>query len=245
MSDPTRSTFTIDAAGVTDTGNTRPSNQDHFLATGDLLAVADGMGDVGNGERASRLAIETLQQAFVANPTAIGLVEAVAQANEAIREVAAAEPDGSTWGTTLAAAARVGSGDDDRLVVINVGDSRVYRFRRGSLELLSTDHSRVADLVRAGEITIDEAADHPERHILTSALGVNDSTAPSVSHLRPEPGDRVLVCSDGLFNEVSAPELVAVLGASPGPAGAAAELVERAKANGGSDNVTVVVADVH
>lgn len=238
--------YTIDTAGVTDVGNVRPANEDHFLTGGDLFAVADGMGGLGHGGRASRLAIETLQAAFVANPTAEGLVGAVAEANSAIRERASAEASEQTWGTTLAAVARVGAGagDDDRLVVVNVGDSRVYLCRDGELQLLSADHSRVADLVRAGEITPAEASGHPERHVLTSALGVTELVAPSVNHTRPRPGDRLLLCSDGLFNEVPEPDIAALLG-SPDPARPVADrLVAEAKANGGSDNVTVVVADI-
>ncbi len=240
------STYRIETAGVTDIGNVRPANEDHFLSGGDLFAVADGMGGVGNGDRASRLAIETLQAVFGATPTAQGLVAAVAEANRAIRERAGSESSDQTWGTTLAAVARVGSGagGDDRLVVVNVGDSRVYLFRDGELQRLSADHSRVADLVRAGEITPAEAVDHPERHILTSALGVTDTVAPSVNHTRPRPGDRLLLCSDGLFNEVPEPDIATLLG-SDEPAQVVADgLVAKAKANGGSDNVTVVIADI-
>ncbi|MEM9563505.1 MAG: protein phosphatase 2C domain-containing protein [Actinomycetota bacterium] len=240
------STFTIETAGVTDTGNVRPSNEDHYLAGGDLFAVADGMGGLGNGERASRLAIETLQEAFAEQPTAVGLVEAVARANTAVNEAAATEagPDERPWGTTLAAVARVGSDDDDRLVVVNVGDSRVYLHRDGALTRLSSDHSRVADLVRAGEISEAEAAAHPERHVLTLALGVSASVAPSVNHVRPRPGDRLLLCSDGLFNEVPSGDIAAALGSDGRPSDVADGLVAQAKANGGGDNVTVVVADV-
>lgn len=238
------SPFTIETAGVTDTGNVRPSNEDHFLAGGDLFAVADGMGGFGQGDRASRLAIDVLGQAFRATPTAAGLVEAVGAANSQLRQQAEAEPVEQTWGTTLAAVARVGSGEDDRLVVVNVGDSRVYLFRDGEMRLLSTDHSQVADLVRAGEITAAEASDHPERHVLTSAIGVTERVVPSVNHTRPQPGDRLLLCSDGLFNEVPEADIATALGADQPAARVADGLVATAKANGGSDNVTVVVADV-
>ncbi len=238
------STFTIETAGVTDTGNVRPSNEDHFLTGGDLFAVADGMGGLGQGDRASRLAIDVLRQGFTTTPTAAGLVEAVAAANDELRSKAAAEPGEQTWGTTLAAVARVGAGDDDRLVVVNVGDSRVYLFRDGELHLLSADHSRVADLVRAGEITAAEANEHPERHVLTSAIGVMERVVPSVNHTRPRPGDRLLLCSDGLFNEVPEATIAAVLGTDEGAARVADQLVATAKSNGGSDNVTVVVADI-
>lgn len=238
------SAFTIETAGVTDVGNVRPSNEDHYLAGGALFAVADGMGGLGQGEQASRLAIDVLQRAFTTDPTAAGLVEAVAQANTELQRNAAAEAGDQVWGTTLAAVARVGKVDDDRLVIVNVGDSRVYLFRDGVLELLSADHSRVADLVRAGEITAAEASDHPERHVLTSAIGVTERVVPSVNHIRPSPGDRLLLCSDGLFNEVSEAVISAALGSGQPPRQVADRLVAQAKENGGSDNVTVVVADV-
>jgi protein phosphatase len=238
------STLHIHPAGATDIGNVRETNEDHFLAEGDLVAVADGMGGHGRGQIASRVAIEALQRAFAADPSATGLVEAVRRANTAVVELADPDPDGPGIGTTIAAVARVGGADDDRLVVVNVGDTRVYLHRAGVLTRLSDDHSLVADLVRAGEITEEEAAGHPERHVLTLALGVERSVVPAVNHARPRPGDRVLVCSDGLFNELS-PERIAATLTDVGAAEAAVEaLVAEAKANGGADNITVVVLDV-
>jgi protein phosphatase len=238
------STFTIDTAGVTDIGNVREANEDHFLTGGDLFAVADGMGGEGNGEIASRVAIEALQEAFADEPTAAGLVEAVRRANAAVLARSEAEPEPTRMGTTIAAVARVGSADDDRLVVVNVGDSRVYLFREGRLTRLSSDHSRVADLVRAGEITEEEAVGHPERHMLTHAIGIDGSVTPHVNHTRPRPGDRLLLCSDGLFNEVPVVEIGAALAETEQPDEAAVQLVALANQHGGSDNVTAVVLDV-
>lgn len=236
--------LTIDAAGATDTGLVRATNEDHHLIGAGLFAVADGMGGAANGQVASRLATETLQRAFSAEPTASGLVAAVRQANEAIRDRAGNEPDQPPFGTTIGAVARVGGPDDERFVTVNVGDTRIYLLRDGQLTQLSSDHSRVADLVRAGEITASEAAEHPERHVLTSALGVVDAVAPAVNHVRPEPGDRLILCSDGLFNELTEEAIAATAARHDDLDRAARDLIDQAKASGGADNITVVLVEV-
>ncbi|MEM8925528.1 MAG: protein phosphatase 2C domain-containing protein [Actinomycetota bacterium] len=234
---------TITPAGVTDAGHVRPVNQDCFGADDDLFVVADGMGDQGRGETASRLATAALRASFAADPTATGLIRAVSAANTAVWERAQSEPQLAGMGTTIAAVARVGD-DGDRLVVVNVGDSRVYLFRDGRLTRLSADHSLVADLVRSGEISEAEATDHPERHRLTHAVGVGPHVAPHVSHTMATPSDRLLLCSDGLFNEITPEEITEVLAIEAATDAAADRLVTLANANGGSDNITAVVLDV-
>jgi protein phosphatase len=154
------------------------------------------------------------------------------------------DPDLDGMATTVAAVARVARSGEDRLVVVNVGDSRVYLFREGQLSRLSSDHSQVADLVRSGEITEEEAATHPDRHLLTSALGLGPHVAPHVAHAIPVPGDRLLLCSDGLFNELSGDEIASTLGSVSDPEVAANQLVTQAKDNGGNDNITAVVLDI-
>lgn len=237
-------THDITPAGVTDTGNIRSRNEDHLLAAGDLFAVADGMGGYGHGDRASQTAVEALHQTFTADPTEEGLLRAVQVANQAVRAQAAELADGRPMGTTLAAVARVHQQGQDLLVVVNVGDSRVYLFRHGELRRLSVDHSVVDELVRAGSLSEDEALTHHQRHVLTQAVGVADTVEPAVTHLVPEAGDRLLLCSDGLFTEVGHDQLVAVLGSEADPEHAASRLVAEAKANGGRDNITALVLDL-
>lgn len=238
------SQYQLRHAGVTDTGNVRAVNQDWLLTEGDLAAVADGMGGRSGGEVASRLAVDALREAFAADPTAPGLVEAVRRANAAVWAHAEAHPDLTGMGTTIAAVARVSDGGDDHLAVVNVGDSRAYLLQDGQLSRLTADHSLVADLVRAGALSEDEARTHPERHVLTLAVGVGPDVEPHAVEAVPAPGDRLLLCSDGLFNELPDDEITAVLAAVADPAEAAARLVERANEAGGHDNITAVVLDV-
>jgi serine/threonine protein phosphatase PrpC len=237
-------TYEFRHGGVTDVGNVRAANQDQFLTEGVLVVVADGMGGRNRGEIASRLAVETLKEAFAADPTAEGLVEAARAANRAVWEQAEAEPDLQGMGTTIAAAARVTDGGEERLAIVNVGDSRVYLLRQGQFSRLSSDHSLVADLVRAGELSEADARAHPERHVLTSVLGVGPDIDPHVASARLARGDRLLLCSDGLFNELSDDEISATLEAIAEPDAAADQLVRLAKDHGGSDNITAVVVDI-
>ena len=238
------STYEIDPAGVTDTGHVRPTNQDQLLIEGDLVAVADGMGGGPRGEVASRLAVDTMKEAFAADPTATGLVDAVGAANRAVWERADADPGLQGMGTTIAAVALVADGVEHRLAVVNVGDSRVYLLRQGQLSRLTTDHSEVAELVRAGELSEDDARTHARRHILTRVMGVGPEVEPNVSEAEPARGDRLLLCSDGLFNELDEDEIADVLRADTEPNETADRLVELANDRGGSDNITAVVVDL-
>ena len=244
-------THEITPAGVTDTGNVRTRNEDYLLAGGDLFVVADGMGGHGHGDVASRMAVETLQRSFASDPTERGLIQAVHDANEAVMEhgraVAGLDPgNGSshTMGTTVAAVAHVVEDGQDRLVVVNVGDSRVYLFTDGELHRLTEDHSLVADLVRAGTLSEEEAETHHARNVLTQAIGVTESVEPHVTRIAPSVGDRLLLCSDGLFNDVGHDQLTAALASGDDPELVAARLVAEAKANGGSDNITALVLDL-
>ena len=245
-------TYRITQAGRTDIGHVRERNEDSLIGEGDLFAVADGMGGLGRGDVAARLALDELRSAFEAEPTGAGLVAAVRSANRAVhqrnideQDVDEAGPESDLpFGTTIAAVAYVTEEGAERLVVVNVGDSRVYRLRGGRLERLSLDHSKVAELVRAGSLTAAEAADHPERHILTQAIGVRADIEPAVTSAEPQSGDRLLLCSDGLYNEVSEPELLDLLSADDPPDDVAARLIERANERGGRDNITALVLDV-
>jgi serine/threonine protein phosphatase PrpC len=252
------------AGAATDTGRLRNINQDSYALLPDrgLYVVADGMGGAQGGEVASRLAIETLQEAYQ-EPGPEALTSAFAQANHRIYE-AADDPQLRGMGTTTVAIAIVsdddpsgdtgaeaadGQGDGagepaERLLVVNVGDSRAYLFRDGGLTQLTDDHSVVAELVRDGRITAEEAEAHPQRNVITRVLGVYPEVTPDLWPVDPARGDRYILCSDGLFNEVSDDQISSVLRRLDDPDEAAAELVRMANEGGGRDNITVVVVDV-
>jgi PPM family protein phosphatase len=232
------------SGSASDVGRVRTVNEDLALETVTLFAVADGMGGHAGGEVASRLAVDTLQGGFRRNPTSVGLIEAVRRANEAVFDRGRTDPDLRGMGTTLTAAALVATEGGDRLVLANVGDSRAYRFSPSGLEQLTTDHSVAEELVARGELSEAEAAVHPHRHILTRALGVAPEVDVDAWEVQPEQGERYLLCSDGLTNEVSADRITHVLANTRDPQQAAETLVRMANEHGGNDNVTVVVVDV-
>ena len=231
--------------GATHVGRVRSTNDDNYMARDDvgLWAVADGMGGHQGGDVASAIACEALGRSF-ADHTVDGLIEAIEQANQAVYETATGDPELTGMGTTVVALAVVTHEDDDVLAIANVGDSRCYRYADGELDQLTTDHSLVADLVREGSLSPEEAAVHPQRNIVTRVLGVYDNVPVDVFAVDPRHGDRYLLCSDGLFNEVPEEGIADVLRRWPDPAGAADELVRLAVNGGGRDNVTVVVVDV-
>jgi serine/threonine protein phosphatase PrpC len=231
--------------GATHVGRVRSTNDDNYMARDDvgLWAVADGMGGHRGGDVASAIACETLGHSF-SDRTVDGLIDAIERANEAVYETAAGEPELTGMGTTMVALAVVDEHGDEVLAIANVGDSRVYRYTAGQLEQLTDDHSLVADLVREGTLSPEEAAVHPQRNIVTRALGVNDRVPVDTLTVDPVVGDRYLLCSDGLFNEVAEAGIAAVLRHVDDPAEAADQLVRLAVEGGGRDNVTVVVVDV-
>jgi protein phosphatase len=231
--------------GATDVGRVRSNNQDQYLARDDiaLWAVADGMGGHSGGEVASQIACETMGRTF-AEHTVDGLIDAIEQANTAVFRAGADDPELTGMGTTVVALAVVEHENDEVLAIANVGDSRCYRYAAGELDQVTTDHSLVADLVREGSLSPEEAAVHPQRNIVTRVLGVYDNVPVDVFAVDPHEGDRYVLCSDGLFNEVPEPAIAAVLRRLADPVEAADELVRLAVAGGGRDNVTVVVVDV-
>ncbi|MHB1930403.1 MAG: Stp1/IreP family PP2C-type Ser/Thr phosphatase [Acidimicrobiales bacterium] len=237
------------AGSATDVGLVRAVNQDHLLVAEPLFAVADGMGGHAAGEVASETAVEALRQAVagelrVGGLTLSGMADAVHQANRAVWEEAQANPDLRGMGTTLTAIALVEDGDGERLAVANVGDSRTYRLRDGRLEQLTVDHSLVAELIAEGQIQPDEAETHPQRHVLTRALGVYPDVEVDVLSAELRPEDRLLLCSDGLSRELAGEQIASLLRRYADPAQAAGELVATARRHGGSDNITAVVVDV-
>ncbi|MFS8584181.1 MAG: Stp1/IreP family PP2C-type Ser/Thr phosphatase, partial [Acidimicrobiia bacterium] len=223
----------------------RTSNQDNYLARQDkgIWAVADGMGGHNGGEIASQIACQMLGEAF-AEPTVEGLVDAIEAANAAVHRAGADDPQLTGMGTTVVALAVVEHEGDEVLAIANVGDSRCYRYAAGELDQVTTDHSLVADLVREGSLSPEEAAVHPQRNIVTRVLGPQDEVRVDVFAVDPHDGDRFVLCSDGLFSEVPEPAIAAVLATTEDPEEAAHELVRLAVDGGGRDNVTVVVVDV-
>jgi PPM family protein phosphatase len=231
--------------GATDVGRVRSNNQDQYVARDDvgLWAVADGMGGHRGGEVASEIACATLARVFD-HHTLDGLIDAIEQANRAVFQAGNSDPELSGMGTTVVALAVVDHEGEELLAIANVGDSRVYRYSGAELDQITIDHSLVADLVREGSLSPDEAATHPQRNILTRVLGVYDDVPVDAVAVEPHHGDRFVLCSDGLFNEVSEAGIASVLRRLGDPADAAGELVRMAVEGGGRDNVTVVVVDV-
>jgi protein phosphatase len=229
---------------VTDVGRTRSANQDNALAIEGLFAVADGMGGHRGGEVASEVAVRALHER---SPivTSDDLLDAITIANDAILEQSIEDPNLRGMGTTLCVVALVADDNgDERLAIANIGDSRVYLYSGGELAQMTDDHSLVAALVREGRLTPEEAEAHPQRNILTRALGIDHQVSIDAWYERPLVGDRWVLCSDGLFNEVSDDQIAAVLRRLADPTDAASELVRLANESGGRDNITVLIVDV-
>ena len=233
------------SGSASDVGRVRTVNQDLPLERPNLYAVADGMGGHVGGEVAARVAVETLDQAFEREPTVDGLREAFSEANAAVWHESQSNSDLRGMGTTLTAVALVGGPEGrDVLALANVGDSRAYVFSGGEMTQVTDDHSLAEERMRHGEMTEEEAAVHPQRHILTRALGVSAQVEADMWELELRTGDRVLLCSDGLTNEVGSDEIAGILDEVDDPAQAAQQLVDAANGHGGADNITVVVVDV-
>lgn len=233
------------SGSATDVGRVRKVNQDLPLEAMNLYAVADGMGGHVGGEVAAQVAVDALLRVFTREPTKAGLRDAFDKANSAVWQEGQEHSELRGMGTTLTALALVGDDDGrDTLALANVGDSRAYLFSDGQIVQITADHSLAEERVRHGEMTEEEAAVHPQRHILTRALGVSSQVEADMWDLQLRSGDRLVLCSDGLSNELTSDELAEVLSRVPDPGEAAQQLVEIANEHGGSDNITVVVVDV-
>lgn len=229
---------------VSDVGRRREVNEDCALVSERVVAVADGMGGHVGGAVASAIAVDSLRVAM-ADPSVASLAEAVEVANRAVWD-GGEEQELRGMGTTLVALALVESDldGDPHLALVNVGDSRAYVLTDDGLERLTEDHSLVEGLVREGKLTPEEALVHPHRNVVTRVLGLGDSVEVDAWQLEPRRGDRYLLCSDGLFNEVPEARIAAVLRGLADPQEAAHELVSAANLGGGRDNITVLVVDV-
>lgn len=228
---------------ATDTGRIRNANEDSFLVVDGLFAVADGMGGHQAGDVASGLAVQVLNDEFHQAGTDV-LVRAVEDANRAIVARSLEDPSLSGMGTTIVAMALVDADGRDAIGVVNVGDSRLYLLSEGALTQITEDHSLVATMVRQGRLTEAEAATHPQRNILTRALGIDGSVLVDSWEVLPVVGDRYLLCSDGLFNEVDDARIAATLRRLDDPDEACRELIRLANEGGGRDNITCVIVDV-
>ena len=233
---------------ATDTGNVRPQNEDAYVASDRLFAVADGMGGHNAGEVASALATTLLQERAIGQTlTPEWFVEAITAINRTIHESAAENTERRGMGTTICALALVQplgeSVEPPQIALANVGDSRIYMSRSGKFRQLSVDHSYVQELVTEGLITEEEARVHPRRNIVTRALGIDERVAVDSWLIPLFSGDRFILCSDGLVDEVPTADIAAIAAKHLEPQQVADELVALAKRNGGRDNITVVVVD--
>lgn len=227
-------------ASATHVGQVREANQDRALVSGSLGAVADGMGGHLGGEHAAALAIAELSgvRGYIDEHRLIEVVEA---ANLRIHE-GSVEPQYRGMGTTVVAATFDAS--RNVITIVNVGDSRGYLFRQQQLSQITVDHSLVEDLLRQGRLTEEEARVHPQRNIVTRALGIGPEVEVDAFAVEVAPGDRIVLASDGLFNEVEDDGIAAILARLAEPTEAVDELVRVAVERGGRDNVTVVILDL-
>ena len=227
-----------------DVGLARSGNEDSYFCGRTVFAVADGLGGHQGGEVASAAAVAPLEaldgrELATSTEAAEALAAAIQEANSAILDRAAGDPSLWGMGTTMTAAAVT---TDGHLQLAHVGDSRAYLLRDGALEQLTTDHTVVAELVRRGRLTPELAAIHPERSILTRAVGLDPRVPVDLPDpLELQPGDQVLLCSDGLTEAVGDGQITELLSAAPDGHAACRSLIDAANDAGGPDNITVVL----
>ena len=225
-------------AGRTDVGRQRSANEDSLFVSPPLFAVADGMGGAKAGEVASAVAVEAVEGATESGePIEAQLAAIVREANRRIYDLAVADESRRGMGTTLTLAKLHG----DEVSLAHVGDSRAYRLRGGELEQLTRDHSLVAELERSGQITPEAAEHHPQRSIITRALGPEPDVEVDTYTLTGRDGDLFLICSDGLTSMISDGEVGSILRSAGSLDQAAEELIRAANQSGGKDNITVIL----
>ena len=230
----------VRAAVATDVGRARERNEDAYLLDDPLFAVADGMGGHRGGNVASTLAVEVLGQAAkVADRSRATLMQEFREANRRVLETGTEDPALHGMGTTLTAVRVVGAG----ALIAHVGDSRAYLLRDGELHLLTEDHTLVQRMVREGKLSREGARHHPQRSILTRALGVEDDLPVDEVTLPLRGGDRLLLCTDGLTGMLSEDSIRDILLGESESQNACEKLVDEANRAGGDDNITVVVMD--
>jgi serine/threonine protein phosphatase PrpC len=227
-----------DQAGTTDVGRQRSTNEDSLVLAPPFFAVADGMGGAKAGEVASGLAVKVFDEEQESHePAEAQLSRILREANRRIFELSTDDESRRGMGTTLTAA----KVHDSDVSLAHVGDSRAYRLREGDLEQITNDHSLVAELERSGQISPEAAEHHPQRSIITRALGPEPDVEVDTYTVPGRPGDVFLLCSDGLTSMVSDEEVASILRGADSLATAADELVRAANQSGGKDNITVVL----
>lgn len=232
--------------GLTDTGVVRTANQDNYFVDeklGRFFIVADGMGGHAGGQEASRIATEIIRNYLeqhwednsISSPEL--LKEAVEKANLGIVEDQRSHPERRDMGTTVV----VLIFRDEQPWCAHVGDSRLYRLRSSNLEQITDDHTWVGMALKKGEIDAEQAKFHPWRHVLSQCLGREDLQHIDIQEFEIQSGDRLLICSDGLTEEVADEQIETALSNLESPKTTAQQLIESAKSAGGSDNITVVI----
>jgi serine/threonine protein phosphatase PrpC len=228
----------VEHAGRTDVGRQRSANEDDFVLAPPFFAVADGMGGAKAGEVASAMATEVFEgESDSGEPAETQLARILLEANRRIYDLAVSDESHRGMGTTLTAAKVTG----DEISLAHVGDSRAYRMREGELEQLTKDHSLVAELERSGQITAEAAEHHPQRSIITRALGPEPEVEVDTYTVTGREGDLFLLCSDGLTSMISDEEIGSILRSAASLDAAADALVRAANQSGGKDNITVVM----
>lgn len=227
-------------AARSDTGRVRSHNEDAILTDPPLFVVADGLGGHEAGEVASQLAVETLRDHAPRRPDANALARAVRAANKEVIRAAREGIGRAGMGTTITAALIEGT----HIVIAQVGDSRAYLMHAGSLSRVTEDHSMVADLIRLGQITEAQSRVHPNRSVITRALGTDPNMYADTFQIDAQPGDRLLLCSDGLTSMLLDEGIAQILRANSDPGMAADALIASANEAGGQDNISVIVVDL-
>ena len=222
-----------------DIGRLRQRNEDAYLVKDSLFVVADGMGGHRGGDVASALALETIESGAPEETNLQALVRDIKRAHQAVLERGEADRDLRGMGTTITAILV----EDARAHVAHVGDSRAYLLREGTLQQLTEDHTLVQRMVREGRLTEDEAAHHPQRSVLTRALGVDEDISVDELTLDIHAGDRLLLCTDGLTTMIDRGRIEKILDREKDPQAACDKLIDVANRAGGDDNITVIVVD--
>lgn len=230
--------------GLTDVGRRRETNQDSYVTLPPIFAVADGMGGHSAGEVASAAVVRRLAELGGSQSVSEADVDEVL--NDAVEDIELDTGETELGAGTTVTGVIIGTeADEPTWKVFNIGDSRVYQYFKGALSQITVDHSVVQHLIDTGAITEEEAEVHPHANVITRAVGFNEAPVPDYTSLALIPGQRILICSDGLTKELTDIGIQHFLATERTVEGAARMLVQQALENAGRDNVTVVVIDVH